>query len=138
MEFNNYKYNQWIFNSDRLVLNAKKDNIFLLAAKDLTTSVQGEVHFDSKGKFVVNAPKIQLGIKEGSEPIAKGQTVVNIFNGMLSAFGDFCTSLATATGQGVGVVSLLTINTAAEKLQGALLQSQKDIEGIKSSITFSN
>jgi len=139
MDFNKWPYNQWILNSDRLVLNAKKENIFLLAAKDLSVSTQGDVHLDTKGTFIANANKIQLGIdKNNLQPIAKGQSVVDSLNSILLALNSFSESLASATGQGVGVISLVQVNTAASKLMSDLQQVQKGINDIKSTLTFSD
>ena len=62
-----YKGNQVIINSDRLVFNAKQDSILLYAEKSMGFSTTGNFHFDTdntkSNKFIVNAPRIYLGLK---------------------------------------------------------------------------
>lgn len=64
---NIYQGNQVLINSDRLVFNAKQDSILLYSEKSIGFSTKGNFHFDTDNsqpnKFIVNAPKIYLGIK---------------------------------------------------------------------------
>ncbi len=77
---NNYIGKQVIINSDRLVFNAKDDAILLFSNKAIGFSTNGSFHFDTvnngTNKFVVNAPKIYLGLKYddtyANEPILLG------------------------------------------------------------------
>jgi len=138
MNFDNYPDNQIIYNSDRLVLNAKKDDIFLIANKDVSISTGGDLHVDTNA-VVVNAKEIQLGLDGGKlESIAKGDSVVSVINNLMSSLATFCSSLSTATGQGVGVVSLVTINAAATKLLSEIAQQTNDLNSIKSTISYTN
>ena len=77
---NNYIGKQVIINSDRLIFNAKDDSILLFSDKAIGFSTNGNFHFDTlnngTNKFVVNAPKIYLGLKYdntyANEPILLG------------------------------------------------------------------
>jgi len=64
---NNYIGKQVIINSDRLVFNAKDDAILLFSNKAIGFSTNGSFHFDTvnngTNKFIVNAPKIYLGLR---------------------------------------------------------------------------
>jgi hypothetical protein len=137
MNFDNYSDNQIIYNSDRLVLNAKKDNIFLIAKKDLSISTGGDLHVDTN-EVVVNANSITFGLGNNQEPVAKADSVVSVINNLMSSLASFCSTLSTATGQGVGVISLVTINTAAQKLLSDITQQESGLNKIKSTITFTN
>ena len=63
------KYNgkQILITSDRLIFNAKDDSILLFSNKAIGFSTNGSFHFDTgeeeNSKFVINAPKIYLGLK---------------------------------------------------------------------------
>lgn len=61
---NIYNKDQIILNSGRLLLNAKEDAILLFAKKAISLSSTDSVHIncDAKPGFIVNAPKIHLGI----------------------------------------------------------------------------
>jgi hypothetical protein len=77
---NNYIGKQVLIDSDRLVFNAKNDSILLYSDKVIGFSTNGSFHFDTlnngTNKFVVNAPKIYLGLKYdntyANEPILLG------------------------------------------------------------------
>ena len=64
---NNYIGKQVIINSDRLIFNAKNDSILLFSDKAIGFSTNGDFHFDTfnngTNKFIVNAPKIILGLR---------------------------------------------------------------------------
>jgi hypothetical protein len=138
MDFNNYTGHQWIINSDRLVLNSKSDNIFILAAKDFAVSTQGDVHINTNN-VIVNAKAVQIGLDNTNlEPAAKATSTVNTLNAILNSLLELATSLSSATGQGIGVINLLQVNTAASKLSSQIQQIQKDVDKIKSKIVSIN
>jgi len=62
-----YSGKQILITSDRLLFNAKDDSILLFSNKAIGFSTNGSFHFDTgeeeNSKFVVNAPKIYLGLK---------------------------------------------------------------------------
>lgn len=74
---------QIIGNTDRILLNSKEDTL-LFSNKGFSFSTNGEFHFNTENKdgnrFVINAPKIQLGIDEGqtttNNPAVKGNELV--------------------------------------------------------------
>jgi len=63
-----YQGNQVLLNSDRLLFNAKTDSILLFSKEAIGFSTEGSFHFDtssddSKSKFIINSPKIYLGLE---------------------------------------------------------------------------
>ena len=74
---------QIIGNTDRILLNSKEDTL-LFSNKGFSFSTNGEFHFNTENRdgnrFVVNAPKIQLGIDNGgtttNNPAVKGNELV--------------------------------------------------------------
>ena len=61
-----YQGNQILFNSGRLILNAKTDSIFISANKAVSIASNGTINFDSKSYSIFNSPKIYLGPKENN------------------------------------------------------------------------
>jgi hypothetical protein len=63
---NQYQGRQVIINSDRILFNAREDSVLIYADKSINLNTQGTINFDtsSGGKFIVNAPLIQLGMVE--------------------------------------------------------------------------
>jgi len=81
---------QLILDSNRILLNSREDNLFF-SDKGFSFSTNGEFHFNTENKdgnkFVVNAPKIQLGIDEGqtttNNPAVKGNELEEILTEIL-------------------------------------------------------
>lgn len=145
--FTEYNENQIILNSDRLIFNAKKDSIFLISNTNIAFSANDSVHFnigsksggDKNNKFVINSPKIQLGLDgRGSslESIGKGDSIETVINELLNALTSFSTSLASAVGTGVGTVTLLSINAASNKLLSTISNIKPKVEKIKSKTSY--
>ena len=67
-----YQGKQVLINSDRLVFNAKMEDILLYSNEGMGFSTNGSFHFDTSGgdgnKFVVNAPDIYLGLDSDKYP----------------------------------------------------------------------
>ena len=99
------KYNgkQILITSDRLIFNAKDDSILLFSNKAIGFSTNGSFHFDTgeeeNSKFVVNAPKIYLGLKSdgnlANEPALLGnlteQWLIDLINLLEQILLDFQT-----------------------------------------------
>jgi len=86
-----YQGNQVVINSDRLLFNAKTDSILLFANEAIGFSTNGSFHFDTspneKSKFVVNSPKIYLGLEYDdtlpTQPAVLGEELKAILTEML-------------------------------------------------------
>lgn len=81
---------QIILDSDRILFNAREDNM-LFSNKGFSFSTNGEFHFNTSdntgNKFVVNAPKIQLGVDNGgtttNNPAVKGNELESLLTEIL-------------------------------------------------------
>ena len=126
-DFNSYEKDTAILNSDRVILNSKDDSVFILSRKTVGVSAAESVHFDvgpigsKDGKyiFIVNSPSIQLGLPENgiNEPVAKADSVIDFIKDIIDSLNQFSTSLAAATGLGVGVSKLPEISIASNLLK---------------------
>ena len=126
-DFNSYEKDTVILNSDRVILNSKDDSVFILSRKTVGVSAAESVHFDvgpigsKDGKyiFIVNSPAIQLGLPENgiNEPVAKADSVIDFIKDIIDSLNQFSTSLAAATGLGVGVSKLPEISIASNLLK---------------------
>lgn len=145
--FQEYNKEQVILTSDRIIFNSKADSIFVTSNKFIGLSSNEGIHFnvgpkgstDASKLFIVNAPKIQLGLSsKGSslESVGKGDTIVEIFGDIINALNTFSSSLEKATGTGVGTISLLAVNVAAGLLKGRLVNATNKLEKIKSTVSY--
>ncbi len=70
-----YKGNQVIAASDRVMLYAKTEGVFLLGKATVGISSPGSINVDSKEHFLVFSPKISLGSK-ATEQVILGNRMV--------------------------------------------------------------
>jgi hypothetical protein len=145
IDFSAYNKHQVILTSDRLILNAKSDNLFLLAKKDIAMSMGGDLHInvgpkDSKtAKMIVNAPIVQFGVGNDLQGVAKADSAVQSLNDIVTELSNFMRALVPAKGLvSGGVATLPAINMAADAFLKKLPDIQKNLDNIKSSVTFTN
>jgi len=135
-DFNKYDKDTVILNSDRLILNSKDDSVFILSKKTVGASAVESIHFDvgpvgskdEKYIFIVNSPRIQLGIDSNvqngvvakNESVAKGDSTVDCLNRILLALSNFSQEVKTATALGLGVSTIPDISIASDKLKKTL------------------
>ena len=116
-----------ILNSDRIILNARKENMFLSAfqhvhigsGNSMTFSTSKNTLFNSTERFDINAPEVRLGsaVDEETQPIVLGDTLVEKLTDLcdqLDALISNITSITVPTTQGP---SGTPINAAAFQAQ---------------------
>jgi len=144
-----YQGNQVIINSDRLLFNAKSDSILLFSNEVIGFSTNGSFHFDTssdenKSKFIVNSPKIYLGLEFDNsypeEPAVLGNELETILKEILDLIGDAYYDMAmTVTHIGLAPGSPTAPNPANGSLLSARLAEiemlKQDIQDIKSQNT---
>lgn len=90
--------NQIIFNTDRIIWNAKKEEVFIFANKGISLTSNGYIAIDSnksigittldklniisKGGTFIDSPKINLG-KDAREPVVLGDKLVQLLGELL-------------------------------------------------------
>ena len=77
-----YKENQIILNSGRLLFNSKTDSILLSSARTINLNSKESVNIDTK-QTIVDSRKILLGDKDAKEPIILGDKFLNDFRDLL-------------------------------------------------------
>ena len=74
---NSYTSPQVILNSDRIIINAKTDNVLLSSQKSIGMSSIESVNIDTK-KHYINANDVRLGSKDATQPVLKGNDTVEL------------------------------------------------------------
>tara|TARA_R110001592_G_scaffold59556_1_gene180669 strand:+ start:2007 stop:2477 length:471 start_codon:yes stop_codon:yes gene_type:complete len=100
-----YQGNQVVLNSDRLLFNAKTDSILLFSDKAIGFSTRGSFHFDTspfeESKFVVNSPKIYLGLEYDNslpkQPAVLGHELKDFLSEVLDLIGEICDDICVNT-----------------------------------------
>lgn len=63
-----YKGKQIIFNSDRILFNAKENDILLFSRNYISLSSSNQIHLNCTNEAFINASKIYLGLDNNSLP----------------------------------------------------------------------
>tara|TARA_R110000803_G_scaffold37781_4_gene81542 strand:- start:14349 stop:14789 length:441 start_codon:yes stop_codon:yes gene_type:complete len=122
-----YNGNQIIIDSGRVLLNAKEEAVLILGKKTIGLSTQGSINFDTSTSFIVNSPKIKLGIGTNSDsPLIRGDVLVEVLDEIMRILGD---SLAnqlkdSIDSQGMHATELRMIAVAFSKLPNIINDSK--------------
>ena len=134
-----YQGNQVVINSDRLLFNAKNDSILLYSKEAIGFSTKGSFHFDTspdgdKSKFVINSPKIYLGLDEydeyPTEPAVLGneleEVLVLIVDLTKNLINDICNKVAYVVTPPGGITGINPANKSMLQLRLDEIEDIKD------------
>jgi hypothetical protein len=128
---------QILINSDRLIFNAKKDNILLSAEKSVGLSSNDSLNFNTN-TFTIDAGSIKLGSKNAKESLILGDTFLKYLESVMKSLNVLCDSLsglqdwpACPIGPNTPVPNA-PINAAAVNLKGLITTFNAQIERYKS------
>lgn len=129
---NQYAGKQILFNSDRILLNAKNDCVLLFSKQAIGLSSAGTINIDSDSSCIINSPKIQLGLN-AKEPILLGDKTVDVLKEILKYLGNLSEALGKMKAK-IGEVDydVTDINLPAKELKSVINQMEIKLESIKS------
>ena len=138
-----YKDNQIILSSNRVLLNAKKDGIFLFGKQIVALASTQTVNIDAKEKILLDCDKIELGHKAESlgEPLVLGNKLIYHLQLLISALELASSKLASVSESGPAS-SWLAIREAGKEIHTAaqyisiVLNDPKDYRYPLSTITY--
>ena len=98
---------QTLLSSDRITFNARKDNMFISAFKQihlgagngLTFSTSNNTIFNSAERFDINAPEVRIGSQDDTltEPLALGDTLVSLLERLCEEINNMNTAIDMIT-----------------------------------------
>ena len=137
---NQYKGEQIVLSSGRLIFNARANDVYLNAKRYINFSAGDKVTIDvgnidsddEQNMFLVNAPRIQFGLdKNGvAEPIVKGEQLDEILSQLMETLAMYSDMVATT------VYVPATVSTSATFLKGRLQGIKANLENFKSTKSF--
>jgi hypothetical protein len=74
---------QIIIKSDRIILNAQEDDIYMFSRNSIGIHTAGSINMDANVSYTINSPEIYLGLN-ANEPLLKGNTTGEYLKQMLS------------------------------------------------------
>ena len=129
-----YEYNkpQTILNSDRIIINGRKDSLYLSAfqhihlgsGNTMTFSTSRNVLFNVFESFVVNSPEIKLGSQDDelTQPIVLGDTLIEKLTELNDHLQEIITQIQAITVPTPAGPSGPPVNSAAFNMPGNSLQ----------------
>ena len=87
-----YTNPQILLNSDRIVINAKKDSILLSSQKSIGLSTIGSVNIDAKEHYI-SSNDIKLGSIRATQPILLGDDTIEVLKQLAGAIKDLASIL---------------------------------------------
>lgn len=88
---NKYKGKQIILNSGRIIFNSKEDSIMFFSKKCIVFSSVESFDINSDKHFIVNAPKIYLGLDSFNEkePVLLGNKTNELLKNLIDSLSEF-------------------------------------------------
>jgi hypothetical protein len=133
-----YFNSQAILNSDRIVLNSKKDEVMLFAKTNIEISTKNIINLNADDRVHLNGGKVFLGTVNNQLPtenIVLGGKLHDLLLNLMDSLHEFGTGLSSVVGSPEGTPAT-DIITAARGLCTSIDRIEKDLEGILSQQNF--
>jgi hypothetical protein len=116
-----YISSQLIFNSDRITLNSKKDEVLLFAKTNIELNSDNIININAGKVAHINSPSIALGTKSDgtypTEPVLLGNKTYELLLDLMGALTSLAGSLAAATvATSQGAICVTECNVAGTQL----------------------
>ena len=129
---------QAILNSDRIVLNSKKDEVMIFAKTNVEISTKNTINLNAGDRVHLNSGRIFLGTVNDQLPtenIVLGGKLHDLLLNLMDALHEFGTSLSSVVGSPEGTPAT-DIITAARGLCNSINTLENNLEGILSQQNF--
>ena len=138
LSVSNYINSQVIINSDRIVLNSKKDEVMVFAKTNIELNTNNTINLNANERVHLNSGKVFLGTVNNqlpTEPLVLGDKMYNLLSSLIGSLHSFGVALSTVVTAPEGSPAL-DINTAAEGLLNDIENINNNLEGILSQQNF--
>jgi len=142
---NTYNGEQIVLSSGRLIFNARSNDIFITSKRYINLSAGDKVTIDvgiedsdnEENMFLVNAPKMQLGLDLNgqAEPITKADELEGVLNDLIDAISTY-SDMVQAAAIVPGPLMAVLLTPATTMLKGKLFQVKADMINFKSEKSF--
>jgi hypothetical protein len=136
-----YISSQLIFNSDRITLNSKKDEVLFFAKTNIELNSDNIININAGQVAHINSPSIALGTKSDgtypTEPVLLGNKVHDLLLDLCGALTSLAGSLSSATvATTEGAICVTDCNLAGEQLLADVSNLLNKIDNITSDKVF--
>jgi hypothetical protein len=133
-----YFYSQAILNSDRVVLNSKKDEVMIFAKTNVEISTKNIINLNADDRVHLNGGQVFLGTVSGqlpTEPLVLGDKLHFLLLKLMDVLHEFGTGLSSVVGSPEGAPASDIID-AARSLCTSIDKIENNLEGILSQQNF--
>jgi hypothetical protein len=127
-----------ILNSDRVILNSKKDEVMIFAKTNIEINTKNVINLNADERVHLNSPAIFLGPYDANnipQPLLLGNNTYELLESLLDSLYNFSISLSTVIGSPEGSPAV-DINNAAGSLLNDLDRINDNLGGILSQQNF--
>jgi hypothetical protein len=138
IDVSKYFNSQLILNSDRVVLNSKRDEVMIFAKSNIELNTKNIINLNADERIHFNSNTVFLGTVNNSlptEPLVLGDKLNTILENLLDSLYSFGAALSSVVGSPEGAPAM-DINMAAEGLLNDIDRINDNLEGILSQQNF--
>jgi hypothetical protein len=114
---------QLLFNSDRLVLNSKKDEVMIFAKTNVEINTNNIINLNAGERNHLNSPRNFIGTKSDGtlpdEPLLLGNQTINLLTDVLEAVSNFGSEVSSVISAPAGS-PLMDLNASGNKLSNTI------------------
>jgi hypothetical protein len=129
---------QIIINSDRVVLNSKRDEVMIFAKSNIELNTKNIINLNADERVHLNSNTVFLGTVNNNlptEPLVLGDKLNTLLENLLDSLYSFGNALSSVVGSPEGAPAI-DINMAAEGLLNDIDRINDNLEGILSQQNF--
>ena len=134
----NYFNAQVIINSDRVVLNSKRDEVMIFAKSNIELNTKNIINLNADERIHLNSKAIFLGPYDAThtpQPLLLGNNTFTLLSNIISSLYDLGSSLSSIVGSPEGSPAL-DVNSAGDNLMNSLERIIGDLNNILSKQNF--
>jgi hypothetical protein len=138
LDVSKYFNSQAILNSNRIVLNSKKDEVMIFAKTNVEISTKNIINLNANDRVHLNSDKVFLGTVNNQLPtenMVLGGKLHDLLLNLMDTIHQFGTDIASAIGSPEGTPAT-DIISAANSLCNSINNIEKNLEGILSQQNF--
>jgi hypothetical protein len=138
IEVSKYFNSQVVINSDRVVLNSKRDEVMIFAKSNIELNTKNIINLNASERVHLNSNTVFLGTVNNNlptEPLVLGDRLNTLLENLLDSLYTFGSTLSSVVGSPEGAPAI-DINMAAEGLLNDLDRINNNLEGILSQQNF--
>jgi hypothetical protein len=132
---------QLLFNSDRLILNSRTDEVMIFAKTNIELNTNNVINLNAGERTHLNSPRNFIGSNPDgtlpTEPLLLGNQTVNLLTDLMSAIGDLGAELSSVIAPPAGS-PVIELNVAGNKLTNSIDTLMDKLEKIISQQNYTS